>query len=938
MRVRRWHVVMIVAATCLSACKPPPETKPAEPPAAEIPRPSAPALATRLAGVWIDAAAEKLSQQRPDEALALLVSALRTDPESVEAREAAAAILAETTWNFPLVALDHRLPVSHVAHDATSLWVSLAGETQTIVRWNLETLQIESVMFPAPGAAVRSMTFDAGHRWLVSERGGVTLLCDAQTLKPIRELGKLPESLTPAAVISFSDNGLLFAYPAAGATPEAPLVWHLCDTSTGETIRAEEPEADAPAPVAAHIDRQQLRVLRRDGSLWEIPLSPVEEPVAWPVPTRLAVLQAQFAPGGEAALTLQEPSPHQPPVREVVSFGESAEGALEPTALMMRFPWSRTPNVWNGLMAGPDGAPFRVEGNAVKLAAGSRAPVETTSAVSAAAFDANHVVTGEESGVVTIRQWLPVPAKTDSNGAGGMRGLEALVAVENLAAAVAGIRYDEDQRTFSPIAAAERAQAMARCDLSELAGVFPDLDFQPLAEALAAMPQQSASPDAWVPLWDRLARADLGGKSWPKLLQLAKPLENTQWYQQLTASVLAQAAGTASPWLAPVGLDEVFAAGDSDAVLAAIEGTAKSGPAAAAALKLALASEEPEWIAACLEHAADLPPFLRQIGLSRIAWLEGRKADALSPWPEDFPNMDDVRASQDWDGWEFADFRPALADIGQRVTDEVSAITLPENSTEEQRQAVAERLGDAETLATVGKRRFAEACLAAALAFSAHKDDADTTFRLAKSARDLGAPPEPCLRAEALALTAMGDYEKAHPRWIELLTEHPVSTTIPGDYAEAAYTAFENSDPQQAMEILTTGMHRFPTDSNFALRAGWVALLTGSPERAFQFLLTGSRIGYPAEKLENATALLTIAAAKSGHPDDAAVYFQDLLHLDPAWADMATLDTLEWPDDLKSVLLRFIQPDEFLPDIMEPDILLPELTPDLSPGLLPTKP
>ena len=107
------------------------------------------------------------------------------------------------------------------------------------------------------------------------------------------------------------------------------------------------------------------------------------------------------------------------------------------------------------------------------------------------------------------------------------------------------------------------------------------------------------------------------------------------------------------------------------------------------------------------------------------------------------------------------------------------------------------------------------------------------------------------------------------------------------------------------MEILTAGMHRFPDDGNFALRAGWVALLTNNPERAYQFLQNGKRLGFPPEKLENATALLTIAAAQSGAQDDAVVYFQDLLRIDPAWADPATLDTLNWPQQLKAILGQF---------------------------------
>jgi hypothetical protein len=101
-------------------------------------------------------------------------------------------------------------------------------------------------------------------------------------------------------------------------------------------------------------------------------------------------------------------------------------------------------------------------------------------------------------------------------------------------------------------------------------------------------------------------------------------------------------------------------------------------------------------------------------------------------------------------------------------------------------------------------------------------------------------------------------------------------------------------------------MHRYPQDPNFALRAGWVALLTANPDRAYDFLRAGKRIGYPAEKLENATALLVIAAAQAGAPDDATVYFNDLVKMDPAWIDPETLETLDWPDELKSILRQFM--------------------------------
>ena len=102
--------------------------------------------------------------------------------------------------------------------------------------------------------------------------------------------------------------------------------------------------------------------------------------------------------------------------------------------------------------------------------------------------------------------------------------------------------------------------------------------------------------------------------------------------------------------------------------------------------------------------------------------------------------------------------------------------------------------------------------------------------------------------------------------------------------------------------ILTTGTHRFPNDANFALRAGWVSLLTGNSERAYRFLTTGQRIGYPEEKRENATLLLAIAAAQTGAFEDAQAWYEDLKRLDDDWLDPATIETLEWPEELKASL------------------------------------
>ena len=67
-------------------------------------------------------------------------------------------------------------------------------------------------------------------------------------------------------------------------------------------------------------------------------------------------------------------------------------------------------------------------------------------------------------------------------------------------------------------------------------------------------------------------------------------------------------------------------------------------------------------------------------------------------------------------------------------------------------------------------------------------------------------------------------------------------------------------------------------------------------------LLTGRQIGYPEEKIENATALLAIAACQTGAAEDAAAFYQDLIDLDPAWKKAETLETLDWPEELKASL------------------------------------
>jgi tetratricopeptide (TPR) repeat protein len=373
-----------------------------------------------------------------------------------------------------------------------------------------------------------------------------------------------------------------------------------------------------------------------------------------------------------------------------------------------------------------------------------------------------------------------------------------------------------------------------------------------------------------------------------------------------------------SPLLAEVSA--AFQSEESTAVLAAIQNAGPTGPKIARALALALQSERADWIQACLSQAQNLPPVLRQIALSRIAWLQGRKADALAQWTETPPDLRDIRLREDWDGWEQADFNPALEDLIQLLKDQLAAIRIPKNSSPEQRKALANHLAEPGTIATVGKPRFAAACFDLAVMFASLDEEPGMTVKLARTARNLGAPPEACLRAEAGALTALGDFHNARSRWVELITEHPAETLLPTDFTEAAYTAFENEDSRQAIEILNTGIKRFSEDSSFALRAGWIAMLTGNYDRAYHFLRIAKRSGLPQDKIENATAFLVIAASRSGATDEAATYFQDLLLINPDWEYPETVETFDWPEEFKSAIREFTQ-GPIMPD------LLPELEP-----------
>ena len=888
------------------ACKTPPTaTKPSSAQAADA--------LPQLASARLELARLRVADHAPDEALGLVLAALEADPQAAAAMTMAAAILTKTRWHLPELSLDHRLPIERIDYAApASLWVCLNGATTTSVRWNLDTLQIAGILFPLKAPGIRSLVFDASHKTVVIERAGTTLLCNAQTLKPICNLGPLPDFLTPSAVVVFSADGLLLAHPSWAAENDRSLVWHLRDSATGGIIRSSDPiPPDHPPPLAAALDRQHLRVLNADASLLDIPLSPAVPVTLSPPVEALTLRHGQFAANGGSALALQDLGPHRRPELLVVPLGGPDDSSLQPTALLERYPWSLQPGLWCGLLRDAPQAPLQVDELGARFLTDQYAPLHATSAITAVALSGERLLVAETTGRLTIYRTLPVPLVIPATARPANTSPQGLVALRNLTTFLTGITFDAGGRPLTSNDLEHRLQAFKNCDFTALRGVFPTLDFSPVIAARQAFQPRTAAPDALLPLWDRLAQADPSGATWPMLLEKSGDLTKTAWHQELTAAALARsssAPGTlaSSPWLAARRIAQVFAGNDPAAIEAAIKTSGGKGPAAATALELALASDHPEWIEACLATAVDLPPMLRRLASSRSAWLQHRKADALAGWPDVLPDLEVVRTREDWAGWEQADYSAALAQLRRCISEELTSLEVPTDATPAQRQAIATRLNDPITLQAIGRARLAKACLQAALALASCKDATATTCQLAARARELGADPAPCLRAEAIALTSLGNYQQAHNRWITLITEHPLASQQPGDYAEAAYTSFENSDPRQAMAVLTTGLHRFPNDANFALRAGWVALLTGNAERAYRFLLSGRQIGFPPEKLENATALLAIAAAQTGAAEDAAAFYQDLIRLDPAWQNPATLESLEWPEELKASLRQLV--------------------------------
>ncbi len=166
-------------------------------------------LRQSLAEARLALAMRELDAGLVDHALVHAVSSLEADPLSAKARAQVAAILTARAWALPEARIHVGRKVDHLHfREPDLLWVASSGGWNTVSRWNSDTLAAEAVLFPLKGEQVRGMVLDPSGQVMIVVRHGRALLCDAQSLKPIRDIGSVPESATLSSAFAFSFDGL----------------------------------------------------------------------------------------------------------------------------------------------------------------------------------------------------------------------------------------------------------------------------------------------------------------------------------------------------------------------------------------------------------------------------------------------------------------------------------------------------------------------------------------------------------------------------------------------------------------------------------------------------------------------------------------------------------------------------------------------------------
>ncbi|QTN31493.1 hypothetical protein HZ994_03830 [Akkermansiaceae bacterium] len=334
---------------------------------------------------------------------------------------------------------------------------------------------------------------------------------------------------------------------------------------------------------------------------------------------------------------------------------------------------------------------------------------------------------------------------------------------------------------------------------------------------------------------------------------------------------------------------KTFETGDPAAISAVID-SAEHGLPLATALFLAIESQNPSFIERTVARASDLPPALRDLAAGKT----------------DSPDPASIRLEQDWLGYESPDFTPLFQKASERKSLALSKLSLPGNPSSDDIDSLILKLADPRTEAEIGRHSIAALAIHHAATLASNPELATHAQNLSSIARRFGANPAACLRTNATAHTTLGDFTSAHRTWIALITDQPEADHLPSDYAEAAYTAFETGDARQAMEILNTGLFRFPNDVAFAIRAGWIALLTDHSSEALVCLTRATKLGLPPAEIENTTALLAITHSQLGDTETAASYLAQLRAISPKWEQAESIAALPWPESFKSALAEII--------------------------------
>jgi tetratricopeptide (TPR) repeat protein len=398
-----------------------------------------------LAAADFDAGAARVAAGSPDEALPYLLAALEGDPANLDAQALLLETLRHTAWSFPALELRHPQAIRMLSFgdDRDTLFAatdsSSSGEGfNTTLRWDLQRASIDAMLAPRWGEITLTLSVAPGAKRLVLQRDykfkGDADLCDAENMKMIARLPVSRAHKIPATCFAWSPDGLLFAYPAKsreGGPAAAPYVWRIIDATSGKTLLDTEPlAAESAAPLAAHLNRERLRVAFADGSAVEYPVNPTA-PVLRGKASIDSFDSAVFSPDGSQILTTTGHDDGDPeaarsyavvakPEENLLSVDsvgiDADDGWTSTAAITERFPWARwEPAFWEHAAgdAGEVPLPLKVEGSRLEVTDikggdhAPRAPIRAESQIECAAFSGSRVAVGTASGLLSIHEVLP---------------------------------------------------------------------------------------------------------------------------------------------------------------------------------------------------------------------------------------------------------------------------------------------------------------------------------------------------------------------------------------------------------------------------------------------------------------------------------------------------------------------------------------------------